>query len=177
MDGDVPVIRRLEADELPRVVEIDVTESDDVVLRQRGRAIETTTEAWSRPPRDARAWAGHVDGWRATLTAGGQAWGAFVNGRLAGIIVLRRRVRPPATDQLEALFVDRAMRRRGIASGLIEVLTAEARAGGATGLVVSATPSRSAVGTYLRAGFLPTDDPVPELLAREPEDIHLEKAI
>jgi hypothetical protein len=43
--------------------------------------------------------------------------------------------------------------------------------------VVSATPSRSAVGTYLRAGFEPTDDPVPELLAREPDDIQMEKAL
>jgi GNAT superfamily N-acetyltransferase len=178
MEADAPLIRRLEAHELARVAEIDVTETDDVVVVQRGRAIETTsTDPWSRSPRDAHAWSRHVDGWRATLAAGGAAWGAFVDGRLAGIIVLRRRVRPPATDQLEGLFVDRATRRRGIASALIAVLEAEARAGGATALVVSATPSRSAVGTYLRAGFEPSDDPVPELLAIEPEDIQMETSL
>lgn len=177
MERDAPLIRRLSPAELRRCVEIDVTETDDVVLIQHGRAIETTDHAWRRSARDARAWASHVEGWEATLASGGVAWGAFAGERLAGLIVLRRRVRPPATDQLEALFVDRAMRRRGIASALIAVLEAEARSGGATALVVSATPSRSAVGTYLRAGFAPSDDPVPELLEREPEDIHLEKRL
>lgn len=177
MDRDAPMIRRLEPEELPRVVELDVRETDDVVYVQHGRTFEATIDPWSRPARTSAGWARHVEDWRATLAAGGSAWGAFTDGRLVGLIVLRRRVRPPATDQLEALFVDRGMRRQGIASALIGVLEAEARTGGARALVVSATPSRSAVGTYLRAGFRVTDDPVPELLAREPEDIHLEKAL
>lgn len=171
------MIRRLGPDELHRVVEVDVRETDDVVHVQRGRTVEATVAPWSRPARTSVDWASHVADWRATLAAGGTAWGAFTDGRLVGLIVLRRRVRAPATDQLEALFVDRGARRRGIASALIEVLEAQARAGGARALVVSATPSRSAVGTYLRAGFRATDDPVPELLALEPEDIHLEKSL
>lgn len=177
MSRDLPEIRRLAAHELGRAVEIDVTETDDVVLVQHGRTVTETHRTWSRPARDARAWARHVAGWETTLAAGGVAWGAFVNGRLAGIIVLRRRVRPPATDQLEALFVDRGARRRGIGSALIAGLEAEARAGGATALVVSAAPSRSAVGTYLRAGFAPTDEPVPELVALEPEDVQMDKTL
>jgi hypothetical protein len=42
-------------------------------------------------------------------------------------------------------------------------------------LCVSATPSESAVGLYLRMGFEPVDKPVPELYELEPEDIHLVK--
>jgi GNAT superfamily N-acetyltransferase len=177
MDRDAPMIRRLEFEELGRIVEIDVRETDDVVYRQHRRTVEATIDPWSRPARTRAAWANHVADWRATFAAGGAAWGAFSDGRLVGLIVLRRRVRPPTTDQLEALFVDRGARRRGIASALIAVLEAEARTGGARALVVSATPSRSAVGTYLQAGFRVTEDPVPELLAREPEDIHLEKPL
>jgi GNAT superfamily N-acetyltransferase len=171
------VIRRLDAAELPRVVEIDVTETDDLVYLQRGRSIEETTEVWSRPARDASAWAAYVAAWRATLAAGGAAWGAFRGDRLVGIIVLHRWIRAPSTDQLEAMFVDRSARRQGIASALMRVLEREARAGGAAELAVSATPSRSAVGAYLAAGFRPTSEPVPILLAREPEDIHLEKPL
>jgi GNAT superfamily N-acetyltransferase len=177
MTRDLPEIRRLAAHELGRVVEIDVTETDDVVLVQHGRTVAETRRTWSRPARDERAWSRHVAGWKTTLAEGGVAWGAFVDGRLVGVIVLRRRVRPPATDQLEALFVDRAARRRGIGSALIALLEAEARAGGARVLVVSAAPSRSAVGAYLRTGFTPTDEPVPELVALEPEDVQLEKAL
>jgi hypothetical protein len=38
---------------------------------------------------------------------------------------------------------------------------------------VSATPSESAVGFYTSMGFTPTPDPIPELFALEPEDIHM----
>ena len=45
---------------------------------------------------------------------------------------------------------------------------------GATGLYVSATPSENTVDFYRRRGCRVTPDPDPELLAREPGDIHLE---
>ena len=40
-------------------------------------------------------------------------------------------------------------------------------------MYVSATPSGSAVGSYLKHGFEPTPYPHPELFALEPEDIHM----
>ena len=79
----------------------------------------------------------------------------------------------PGVDQLEALFVDRAHRRHGIAAALVARIEVEARAGGARRLYVSATPSESAVGLYSSRGFGPTADPIPELLALEPEDVHM----
>jgi hypothetical protein len=52
-----------------------------------------------------------------------------------------------------------------------------ARREGARRVYVSATPSGSAVGFYRSQGFALTRDPVPELLALEPEDIHMIKEL
>jgi GNAT superfamily N-acetyltransferase len=154
------------------VTEIDVTEGGTTVLEQRGREVTNRLETWSRPPRSAARWAEFESRWRAFLPDAGAALGAFEAGRLVGIATLRRGVRP-GTDQLEALFVDRAHRRRGIGSLLIDRIVAFARDGGARTLYVFATPSESAVGCYRSRGFRPTDEPIPELLEFEPDDVHM----
>ena len=46
-----------------------------------------------------------------------------------------------------------------------------------TGLAFASVPTESAVGFYLRQGFQLTDEPDPELLALEPEDIHMVKQL
>ncbi len=169
-------IRPLALAELCRATEIDVTEEGTTVLEQRGRDVSTRPETWSRPPRSAQRWAEFEARWRAFLPDSGVALGAFEAGRLVGIATLRRRVQP-GTDQLEALFVDRAHRRRGVGSLLIDRVVALARDGGARTLYVSATPSESAVGSYRSRGFMPTDDPIPDLLELEPEDVHMVLAL
>jgi GNAT superfamily N-acetyltransferase len=169
-------IRPLGLAELCRVTEIDVTEDGTTVLEQRGRDVSTRLETWSRPPRSAERWAEFESRWRTFLPDAGTALGAFEGGRLVGIATLRRRVRP-GIDQLEALFVDRAHRRRGVGSLLIDRIVAVARDGGARTLYVSATPSESAVGCYRSRGFRPTDEPIPELLEPEPEDVHMTLAL
>jgi hypothetical protein len=40
-------------------------------------------------------------------------------------------------------------------------------------MYVSATPSESAVGFYLKHGFRLAIEPIPELFEEEPEDIHM----
>jgi ribosomal protein S18 acetylase RimI-like enzyme len=75
--------------------------------------------------------------------------------------------------QLGLLHVSNGYRRRGIASRLLEEVLVLARCDGATHLYVSATPSGSAVGFYLSKGFTPTSTPDPELLALEPDDVHM----
>lgn len=164
-------VRPLRVDELRRVAEIDVTEDGDVVLEQHGDALGVRPEEWHRPPRAVETWARFEATWRSFLPAG-LALGAFDGGRLVGIATLRRGLRP-GVDQLEALFVDRAHRRQGVAAALVQAIEAAARAGGAARLYVSATPSESAVGFYRSRGFEPTADPIPELLALEPEDVHM----
>jgi hypothetical protein len=44
-------------------------------------------------------------------------------------------------------------------------------------MVVSATPSQNTVRFYLGRGFALMARPLPELLAREPEDVHLHKVL
>jgi hypothetical protein len=48
----------------------------------------------------------------------------------------------------------------------------QARSRNARAIYVSSVPSDSAVGFYLSRGFRPTD-PLPDLLAKEPDDIHM----
>ncbi len=165
-------IRELSLDELRLVTDIDVTEDGVVVLEQDGTSVTARAEAWHRPPRSPERWAEFEAGWRAFIPDAGCALGAFDGPRLVGIATLRRGVRP-GVDQLEALFVDRGHRRRGVAAALVAGIGARARAGGARSLYVSATPSESAVGLYASRGFRPTPRPIPELLALEPEDVHM----
>jgi len=42
-------------------------------------------------------------------------------------------------------------------------------------MVVSATPSLNTVRFYQRRGYRPMPEPLPELFALEPEDVHMEK--
>jgi hypothetical protein len=44
-------------------------------------------------------------------------------------------------------------------------------------MVVSATPSVNTVRFYLRRGFEPMAEPLPELYDLEPEDVHMEKRL
>ena len=169
-------IRDLAVDELRLAAQIDVTEDGTVVLEQRGTTVVSRPEEWHRPPRDAARWREFEARWREFVPDAGVALGAFDGARLVGIATLRRAIRP-GLDQLEALFVDRAHRRLGLAAALVAEIEALARSGGARHLYVSATPSESAVGVYRSRGFVPTAEPIPELLELEPEDVHLVLAL
>ncbi len=165
-------VRPLALDELSRAIEIDVTEDGETVLEQHGTVLTSRRETWHRPARDAGRWARFEATWRAFIPSEGIALGAFDGDALVGIATLRRAVRPDV-DQLEALFVDRAHRRAGVAAALVTEVERLAREGEARELYVSATPSESAVGFYLSRGFSPTTAPIPELLELEPEDVHM----
>jgi GNAT superfamily N-acetyltransferase len=165
-------IRELEVGELRLAAKIDVTEDGNDVLEQRGTMVMSRAEEWHRPPRSETRWREFEETWREFVPSSGVALGAFVGAQLVGIATLRRAIRP-GLDQLEALFVDRAHRRLGVAAALVSEIEARARSGGAQHLYVSATPSHSAVGFYRSRGFLPTAEPIPELLDREPDDIHM----
>jgi GNAT superfamily N-acetyltransferase len=169
-------IRPLTTAELPRVSEIDVSESGTIVYKQAGREVEVTHEEWRRPRKDEADWNRDIELWRPLLGRGGAAIGAFDGDTLVGIAVLR----PRLTDQmaqLAALFVSKDQRRRGVATRLVREVARLARAGGVEALYVSATPSISAVGFYISQGFRPTAQVHEELYALEPEDIHMIKRL
>ena len=79
----------------------------------------------------------------------------------------------PLLAWLAFLHVSRPYRRRGAAQALWDASVDISVAGGAESIYVSAAPTESAVGFYLRQGCRLTETVHPELFAAEPEDIHL----
>jgi ribosomal protein S18 acetylase RimI-like enzyme len=110
------------------------------------------------------------------LERGGIMKGAVVDNLLIGVGILHKDIRP-SMDQLAFLHVSREYRRQGIASEITGDLCRAARERGTESIYVSATPSESAVSFYRYHGFEPVTDPIPELYALEPEDIHLIKEL
>jgi GNAT superfamily N-acetyltransferase len=111
---------------------------------------------------------------RSRLAEGWIAIGAFDRRLLVAYCELR----PLLTDttaQVAELFVTRSYRRTGIGAGLMRRMGEEARNLGARQLYVSAVPTESAVNFYLGQGFHLNPEPHPQLLALEPEDIHMIK--
>jgi len=168
--------RRMQSDELVKIRDIDRSEEIRVGYEQRGSELVRFDVNW-----DDHGWlegdGDHSFGRmihfaQKSVTNGATAIGAFDGERLAGIAIYRPRL-TETMGQLELLHVGCQYRRQGTASRLFEDVLSLAKADGATHLYVSATPSGSAVGFYTSRGFKPTDTPDPDLLAEEPEDIHM----
>jgi GNAT superfamily N-acetyltransferase len=64
-------------------------------------------------------------------------------------------------------------RRRGLASRLFADIREQAGRRGARRLYISATPSDGALRFYFRQGARLAEPPDPDLLALEPDDVHL----
>lgn len=169
-------LRPMRVEELARVEEIDVSESGATVYHYAGGRLVLTEEAWQRPRRSAEQWRAHIEQWTPMLARGGAALGAFEDGSLVGIAVVRYRL-TNTMAQLAALFVDRAHRRQGIAATLVQEVVQLARESGARSLYVSATPSESAVGFYSSKGFTLAKQVNKALYEQEPEDIHMIRAL
>jgi predicted N-acetyltransferase YhbS len=107
---------------------------------------------------------------------GGWFHGLFDGDLLVAAVVLESKFIGPRKDllQLKALHVSCAYRGRGLGRQLFELARTKARALGAKGLYISATPSEHTVHFYTRLGSTLTPTLDPDLFALEPEDIHLE---
>lgn len=75
------------------------------------------------------------------------------------------------------LHVSRSFRSTGIGSRLCADLESIARRAGDTCIVVTATPSENTVRFYLGRGYRPMAQPLAELFALEPEDIHMARKL
>lgn len=156
---------------LDHLSDIDVSEHGSVVYRWVGDDLRVEAQEWQRSPRTREDWA--AGSWKGVLDEEGvKAWGAFADGRCVGLTVYRPHLTADMA-QLDALFVSRHFRRRGIARQLTALVIRQAAADGHSRLYVSATPSASAVRFYQSQGFVPTQQVHPELWALEPEDIHM----
>lgn len=165
------VIRQLAREELSRAQEIDVSESGRIIYRYAHGEIHSVAQEWHRPGWHAAEWEDTINKWTVQLK-----WdvmlGAFTAETLVGMASLRYRL-TDTTAQFVSLHVSRHARRQGVATRLTDEIIRLAKERGAQELYVSATPSESAVGFYLRQGFRPTAYINKELYVLEPEDIHM----
>ncbi len=167
--------------DLHHIGDIDRSEEVRVGYEMRDGSLRRIDVHWDVPP-----W--HPDGegdhtvpakiafCRDHMDRGAVSYGAFDGEKLAGIGVLLPELRE-GMAQLSFLHVSRPHRHVGIAAGLVAELFRVAGEHGAAAVYVSSAPTESAVGFYLRQGFLVADEPDPELLALEPEDIHMVKKL
>ena len=181
VDEHAITYRRLAATELSRVGDIDRTERIDALYIQRGTRLELQSGDWSAPPWTPDGEGEHsVAGQRASLEhyveQDAIPLGAFDGDRLVGIGVVLPHLRP-GIAQLAYLHVSDGYRDRGIGGRLSDELEGLAREAGDRDMVVSATPSLNTVRFYERRGFEPMAEPLSELYALEPEDVHLLKPL
>jgi GNAT superfamily N-acetyltransferase len=169
-------VRRLERGEIGRVWEIDRSEVHHHVYRMRDGGLVLTPFYFE------------IKGWRpgqrekdgpmlgACAARGGVFVGMFDGDeKIVGVAVVDAVPRGAAKDRLQLvkLYVSRDVRGRGVGTRLFEEARSIAREAGAHLLYVSATPTQNTVEFYLRRGCRLADPPDPELLALEPDDIHL----
>jgi GNAT superfamily N-acetyltransferase len=174
-------LRRLERSELACVAEIDRTEQIGVLYEQRGTQLVERHGSWSAAPWEPDGDGEHSVGAKVRelqkyVDAGGIALAALDGGRVVGVGVVVPHLRP-GIAQLAFLHVSAPRRAGGVGRRLCERLDQIARDNGAAEMVVSASPSESTVRFYLGRGFQPTAEPVAELFALEPEDVHMRKVL
>lgn len=171
-------VRRLAAQDVSLVAEIDRTEHVDVEYRViDGELREFPASITDVPPWDPTgdgpySVAAHIAFCSAAVARGGILLGAFDAEHTAGLAIVDARFEPRLA-WLAFFHVSRPYRRRGTAQALWNAAVDIARADGAESMYVSATPTESAVGFYLRQGCRLADPVHPERFAAEPEDVHL----
>ena len=171
--------RMLERREIEQIWTIDRREIVERVYRLEGGDLRLGPEY-----HDVRGWPAEsirtmTPLLHETFDRGGAFFAAFDSEQLVGVAVLDTVWRGIGRDllQLEFLHVSRDYRGSGLGRRLFEQARSAARARGARGLYISATPSENTIRFYQRRGSVVLVSPDAELLALEPEDIHLECAV
>lgn len=173
--------RNMDWADLSRLADIDRREHIDALYEQRGTQLVERRGHWDAPP-----WTVDGDGEHSVaakvrdaeryVDAGGVAVGAFEGDRLIGIGIVLPHLRP-GIAQLAFLHVSAPFRMTGVGGRLSSQLDQIARDLGDTEIVVSATPSANTVHFYLAQGYRLATQPLAELVEREPDDIHMTKAL
>jgi GNAT superfamily N-acetyltransferase len=171
------VVRRMTADDIALIGKIDRSERVEVEYRVVGGRLQARPLTVDVPPWDTEgdgpfSVAHQVAVCTELLAAGAVLLGAFEHDDLLGLAVVDPSFELPMA-WLAFLHVSAPARRRGVATALWGHAVVLARASGAESLYVSATPTGSAVGFYLRQGCALADPVHPVLWAKEPDDVHL----
>jgi GNAT superfamily N-acetyltransferase len=171
-------LRTLVVDDLSIIAAIDRSEHVDIGYAViDGQLTEQPVVKAEIPPWDPTGSGPHsvatqIDFCSDVAAHGAVLIGAFDDERVVGLAVLDPSFEPRLA-WLAFLHVSRPDRRRGVARALWDATTDLALAAGADSMYVSATPTGSAVGFYLRQGCRLADPVHPTLFAHEPDDIHL----
>ncbi len=178
MTDEIIAVRPLTRAEIQLIWTIDRSETIDGLYVLVDGALELRPEhfeAHGWPPNEAELYTPIL---LDCFDHGGWFCGVFGQDALLGVVVLEGRFIGRERDmlQLKFLHVSRRMRGQGLGVSLFESARSVARERGARRLYVSATPSRHTIDFYLHRGCRVTAEPDPDLLALEPEDIHLECA-
>ena len=175
-------VKRLPAGDVSLIATIDRSEHVDVQYGViDGRLTEqpvvmTEVPTWDPIGSGPHSVAAQVDFCAPLIADGAVLLGAFEEERCVGLAVV-----DPSFESrlawLAYLHVSRPHRRRGAARALWGAAVDLALAAGAESIYVSAAPTGSAVGFYLRQGCRLADPVHPTLFAKEPEDIHLVRSL
>ncbi|CAN5435871.1 GNAT family N-acetyltransferase [soil metagenome] len=175
-------VRRLLAGDVSLIATIDRSEHVDVQYEViDGRLTEqpaamTEIPTWDPTGSSPYAVAAKVNFCASLIADGAVLFGAFDQEQPVGVAV----VDPTFESRLAwmaFLHVSRPHRRQGAARALWGAAVDLALAAGAESIYVSAVPTGSAVGFYLRQGCRLADPVHPALFAKEPEDIHLVRSL
>jgi ribosomal protein S18 acetylase RimI-like enzyme len=174
-------LRRLQAEDMVLVAELDRSEHIDRSYRVEGGrllfdAVDWDVPGWFTDRQGDHSLANLIETWQPIVAEGAEFFGAFENAAVLGVMIVDPRFQPEVA-WLAFLHVGRSHRRRGVAGKLWDRAEHLATAAGALSLYVSATSSGSAVGFYLSRGCELAVEPHPALFAKEPEDIHLLKQL
>ena len=169
------VYREIQTYEAQLLGTIDRSERIDSIYRAANGILALHDACEEIVSWDSAELADYVARLRVLLSSGGSAFAAWDEASVVGIGSLDASGvgGDRAVMKLDMLYVSAEYRGRGIGRRLTEMAGNRARSLGATALYVSATPTRGTVDAYLRMGAKVLGTPDPELLAREPEDIHL----
>jgi len=171
-------VRRLRAEDVSLVAAIDRSEHVGVQYRvvdgqlQQVPATITEVPAWDPTGSGPHSVAAEIEFCRSVVARGGVLLGTFDAERTVGLAIVHPSFEP-LLAWLAFLHVSRPYRRRGAAQALWDAAAGIAVTGGAESIYVSAAPTESAVGFYLRQGCRLARPVHPDLFIAEPEDIHL----
>jgi ribosomal protein S18 acetylase RimI-like enzyme len=171
-------VRQLRAEDVSLVALLDRSEHVDTEYRvvdgqlQQVPARMRDIPGWDPIGSGPHSVAAHIEFCRSVVGRGGILLGAFDGERTAGLAIVDPSFEPPLA-WLSFLHVSRPYRRMGAAQALWDAAIQMAAGSGAESIYVSATPTESAVGFYLRQGCHLARPVHPDLFADEPEDIHL----
>ncbi|KQX68219.1 GNAT family N-acetyltransferase [Paenibacillus sp. Root444D2] len=172
-------IIQLGHDDSHKIREIDRSETIDLIYKMNNGSLDQVKAGHECPNWNEENYREIISRYEYEIDNGGTAYGAFDEDKLVGFGVLAHKFRGRDNNQLQIdlMYVSRQYRRQGIGSQIFNELSKVAIAEGAKYLYISSTETESAVKFYSSCGSIITTEIDNDLFEKEPEDIHMLKAL